>query len=84
MKIFTENMLSEFILRDGEVIYGLIVFMSFDGSQKRHYLVKEHNLDSFHRLLNNDRFAARRLCERFDIDRIKKSKPLKREVGVMA
>jgi hypothetical protein len=78
MKIFTENRLSEFILRDGEVIHGLIVFMSFDASYKTHYLVREHNLSSFRKLLNTDRQAARHLCERFDLDRIRKSKPLTR------
>jgi hypothetical protein len=78
MKIFTENRLSEFILRDGEVIHGLIVFMSFDSSYKSHYLVREHNLPSFRKLMNSDRQAARHLCERFDLDRIRKSKPLSR------
>lgn len=78
MKIFTENRLSEFILRDGEVVHGLIIYMSFDSSFKSHYLVREHNLQSFQKLINSDRQAARHLCERFDLNRIRKSKPLTR------
>jgi hypothetical protein len=81
MKIFTENLFSEFILKDGEVIHGLIVFMSFDGSYRSHYLVKDYNLASFRRLLNTDRQGARKYCERFDIDRIKKSRVLKAPVS---
>jgi hypothetical protein len=78
MKIFTENRLSEFILRDGEVIHGVILYMSFDKSYKNHYLIREHNVPGFMKLLNSDRQAARHLCERFDLDRIRKSKPLTR------
>ncbi len=78
MKIFTENRLSEFVLRDGEVIHGLIIFMSFDANYKSHYLVREHNLCNFHKLLNTDRQGARHLCERFDLDRIRKSRILNR------
>jgi len=76
MKIFTENKLSRFILKDGEEINGLIVFCTFDQSNKKHYLVREHNLNSFRMAMLGNRDTARNLCERFEIDRIKRSRPL--------
>jgi hypothetical protein len=76
MKIFTENKFSRFVLKDGEVIDGLIIFHSFDQSYKKHYMVREHNIQSFNRAMRSDRDAARNLCERFEIERIKRSKAL--------
>jgi hypothetical protein len=73
MKIFTENKFSRFILKDGEEINGLIIFCSFDQAGKKHYLVREQNLSGFRLAMLTNRDAARRLCERFEIDRIRRS-----------
>lgn len=78
MKIFTENKYSQFILKDGEVINGFIVFCTFDQSHKKHYLVREHNIQSFNRAMRSDRDTARNLCERFEIDTIRRSKALEK------
>jgi hypothetical protein len=76
MKIFAENKFSQFTLKNGEVITGFIIFYSFDQSSKKHYLVREHNITSFNRAMRSNRDEARTLCERFEIDSIRRSKIL--------
>jgi hypothetical protein len=76
MKIFTENQFSQFILRNGEVLNGVVTFCSFDQSHKKHYFIHEHNIQSFNKAMRSDRTAARSLCERFEIDSIRRSKVL--------
>jgi hypothetical protein len=76
MKIFTENKYSRFILKDGEVIDGIIVFCSFDRSNNKHYLVRDYQISAFNKAMNGDRDSARKLCERFEINRIRRSAAL--------